>query len=149
VVGYGIARSRAAARRTPGGSHDPGGGAAEIALSSAGSPEEQQAVASIVRVLNEIDFQVHDLDATLRARGAGYRFSAQEASAIVDRFFSSCQVAEERIKSARAGAAITADQEAALNRELHATVRRMLALTGQAETLAALARERAGTDVIS
>jgi len=126
-----------------------GGGAGSAAVLDVTSiPEEQHgALTSIIHVLNEIDFQLKDLEVTLAGLKANQTIPHQQAEVIVERFFYSCQVAEERIKNADALGYLTRAHVETLNSQLHAAVQRMITLSQQSEILTKLIQERFGSGV--
>ena len=94
------------------------------------NPEEQdreRALASIIESLNEIEGLVIHLDQVLSDPNISIVSSA-EADATASRFFISCQIAEERVKTAWKKGYITDVQVTALNNELHTYVQRMVSL---------------------
>jgi hypothetical protein len=98
-----------------------------------------KAYASIIDVLNEIDAQVQDLD---RALAQGLMGSTAEASGVVDRFFYTCQVAEERIKGASLQGHLTERQVHDLNDQLSAVVKKMVQVAAQSPLVTQLLQQK-------
>jgi hypothetical protein len=140
AVGY----TQMQARRKIRGVHHlegEGGGAAAI-VDELIEGQRQKALAGIIGVLNDIDGQVRDLERVMGTRAPAYEFPVDEAAPIVDRFFYSCQVAEERIKLADLQGHITKRQVHDLNTQLHGAVQKMVELARQSETLHSLVTEK-------
>ena len=94
------------------------------------NPEEQdreRALASIIESLNEIEGLFVYLVQALSDSNISI-VSSWEADAIASRFFFSCQIAEERVKTAWKKEYVTDVQVTALNNELHTYVQRMVSL---------------------
>ncbi|MDD1676410.1 MAG: PKD domain-containing protein [Methanomicrobiales archaeon] len=98
-----------------------------------------RAYASIIDVLNTIDAQVQDMD---RALAQGQYGTTAEAAETVDRFFYSCQVAEERIKSAAHQGHITDRQVHDLNDQLSTAVQKMVRVAAQSPMVTQLLQQK-------
>lgn len=96
--------------------------------------EKEKALSSIIEILGEIEQMVKRLE-TLGSNG--HVISLPEgANRAVEHFFYSCQVAEERIKTAEKKNYVTSIQVTALNNELHDNVRKMIRATTRSPPLA-------------
>jgi hypothetical protein len=91
------------------------------------------AYSTIIDVLNDIDNQMKDLEGLLINRE--FVLTPQEANGIVERFFYSCQVAEERMKSKDSRKHLSEEQLGKLNSQLEASVERMITLSRKSDTL--------------
>ncbi len=111
--------------------------------------ERQQALASIIDILNEIDVELKELNDILGEEANQFRFSLHEASCIVDRFFYNCQIAEDRIKSASRKNFITRKQVNELNEQLNRAVMRIVAISRRSDDLLKMLQEKYGADVAS
>lgn len=108
----------------------PGG---EFILPPAGLAEREAAFASIINVLNDVDGQLKDLEVTVSRSGAA--ISSQDATVIVDRFFITAQMAEERMKDPEIRQYLTSAQIEQLNTQLQGAVAKMGALSRRCEPL--------------
>jgi hypothetical protein len=97
--------------------------------------EGRRAIAGIIAILNDIDGQLASLDRTFSERESTAQLSREEASVIVERFFLSCQKAEEMIKQAAGKGQISKIQVYDLNGQLSEAVKRMISLSRRSETL--------------
>lgn len=95
--------------------------------------EKEKALASIIEVLGEIELMVKRLE-TISPNGSAIHLP-EGANRALEYFFFSCQVAEERIKTAAKKNYITVTQVTALNNELHENVRKMLRVTARSPPL--------------
>jgi archaellum component FlaC len=111
--------------------------------------EKEEAISSIIAVLNEIENHLGDLEKVLSKMGPGFNFTIHDATSIVDRFFYNCQIAEERIKGADKQKFITKKQVDSLNEQLRKSVLKMIAISRQSDTLIQLLREKYGADVVT
>jgi hypothetical protein len=107
--------------------------------------DRQKALSAIIGVLNDVDVQLKDLDRTMAKRAPGFVFAAAEADAIVEKFFYTCQVAEEKIKTAAAEEHISQKQVDHLNGQLKDAVDRMIAISQKSEVLASAVQAHIGT----
>jgi hypothetical protein len=107
--------------------------------------DQQKALSAIIGVLNDVDVQLKDLDRTMAKRAPAFVFAAAEADAIVEKFFYTCQVAEEKIKSAAAEEHISQKQIDHLNGQLKDAVDRMIAVSQKSPVLAQAVQARMGT----
>jgi hypothetical protein len=86
--------------------------------------EKDLALSSLIETLNEIESEVRQIINSLHStKGIA---SVGDADNLVEGFFYSCQIGEERIKTARNKDFITDIQVQALNNELRGFVRKML-----------------------
>jgi hypothetical protein len=97
--------------------------------------EKNRAAASIIDVLNDVDRQLSDLERFLSTKRSIESLSINEASAVVERFFVSCQMAEESIKRAAEKGQISKLQVYELNGQLSVAVKRMVNLSQKSEIL--------------
>jgi hypothetical protein len=104
--------------------------------------DHYKALAGIMDVLNEIDEQLLRLNAMFARPQFG--LAPAEAEAIVEKFFYSCQVAEERIKNAAAAEHLTPVQIEKLNTQLSAAVQRMVETSQQSQVLYQLVQAKVG-----
>ncbi|MDD1672468.1 MAG: hypothetical protein LUO82_05670, partial [Methanomicrobiales archaeon] len=104
--------------------------------------ERQSLYASIIDVLNEVDAQVKELAETLAK--PGIVLGRAETEPIVDRFFVTCQVAEEKIKKGATDGYLTAEQVAQLHEQLGGAVNRMIDISRQSPVLAELVQVKLG-----
>lgn len=111
--------------------------------------ERQQAFASIIDILNEIDVELKELNEILGEGTNQFRFNLHEASCIIDRFFYNCQIAEDRIKSASQRGYVTRKQVDELNGQLNRAVRRIVAISRRSDALLKMLQEKYGADVAS
>jgi DNA anti-recombination protein RmuC len=109
--------------------------------------EREEALASIIRILNEIDDGVNDLDRLVVKNGRGFNFTVHDATCIIDRFFFNCQIAEERIKDAGQRKHITKAQVDELNEQLAKAVARIMEISKQSDALVKMLQEKYGTGV--
>jgi hypothetical protein len=107
--------------------------------------DRQKALSAIIEVLNEVDVQLKDLDKTMVMRAPGFVFATAEADAIVEKFFYTCQVAEEKIKSAAAEEHLSPKQIDHLNGQLKDAVDRMIAVSQKSPVLAQAVQVRMST----
>ncbi|MDD1676398.1 MAG: PKD domain-containing protein, partial [Methanomicrobiales archaeon] len=146
VIGSVLGYTRLQARRKIRGVHhysdEEGGSRASVDEDFEG--KRQKAFAGIIDVLNDIDGQVHDLERAMKSRAPSFVFPADEAAPIVSRFFYSCQVAEERLKTAEHAGYITEKQVHDLNVQLDGAVQKMVELARQSETLNNFVLEKFG-----
>lgn len=106
----------------------------------------EQALSSIIDILNEIDAQLKNLDNTLNGQNRGF-VTIHEATCIIDRFFVNCQIAEERIKDADQREYISQKQVDDLNEQLKRAVFRIIDISKQSDTLIKMLQEKYGADV--
>jgi hypothetical protein len=86
--------------------------------------EKELALTSLIETLNEVESEVRQIIASLESpKGIA---SIGDADSLVETFFYTCQIGEERIKTARKKDYITDVQVQALNNELLGFVRKML-----------------------
>jgi hypothetical protein len=111
--------------------------------------DRQKALSAIIDVLNNVDAQLKDLNRTMAKRAPGFVFATAEADAIVEKFFYTCQVAEEKIKTAAAEEHITQKQVDHLNGQLKDAVDRMIAASQKSEVLAQAVQAHIGTGSVS
>lgn len=104
-------------------------------LDSAPTEEMEHDQASIIGSLNDIEAQVKELERSIDMKESGCTISKDEADEKVNRFFISCQIAEDRIKRAYSSGHITSKQVESLNAELRVLVKRMFALSRRCEPL--------------
>jgi hypothetical protein len=90
--------------------------------------EEEKAIASIIESLNDITGQCLTLEREMRSAKKAGILPADRAYHALDSFFFSCQVAEERIKSARERGFINEIHHNYLNEELGITVEKMIGI---------------------
>ncbi len=96
--------------------------------------DRQKALDGLIALLNEIDDQVRDLDRVMANRAPAYVFVSEEANAIAEQFFYTCQVMEEQIKTSSASDLITPRQWI-LILQLKDAVDQMIRLSLQSDTL--------------
>jgi DNA anti-recombination protein RmuC len=109
--------------------------------------ERDEALGSIIRILNEIESGVTDLDRMVVKNGRGFSFTIQDATCVIDRFFYNCQIAEERIKDAEQRKHITKAQVDELNQQLAKAVARIMDISKQSDALVKMLQEKYGTGV--
>jgi len=109
--------------------------------------EREEALASIIRILNEIDGCVNSLARLVVKNGRGFNFTIHDATCIIDRFFYNCQIAEERIKDAGQRKHITKAQVDELNEQLAKAVARIMKISEQSDALAKMLQDKYGTGV--
>jgi DNA anti-recombination protein RmuC len=109
--------------------------------------EREEALASIIRILNDIESGVRDLDRLVVKNGRGFSFTVQDATCIIDRFFYNCQIAEERIKDAGQRKHITKAQVDELNQQLAKAVARIMDISKESDALVKMLQEKYGTGV--
>lgn len=89
-----------------------------------GGAEKDLALFSVIETLNDVESQVRHIISSLHStKGIT---SVGDADTLVEGFFYSCQIGEERIKTARHKDFITDVQVQVLNNELRGFVRKML-----------------------
>jgi PKD repeat protein len=121
----------------------PDGGAS--ALEGLLETDQQKALTGIIDVLNDVDTQLKVLDKNMMKRAPGFMFETAEADTIVEKFFYTCQVVEEKIKSAAAEEHISHKQIDHLNGQLKDAVDRMIAVSQKSPVLAQAVQLRMGT----
>jgi hypothetical protein len=95
--------------------------------------EKERALSSLIETLNQIEAEVRQILATLRSpKGIS---SIRDADSLAGAFFYSCQIGEERIRTARKKDYITDVQVQALNNELRGFVRKILEVSGTSPLL--------------
>jgi hypothetical protein len=104
--------------------------------------DRQKALDEIISVLNAIDEQVKNLDRVLTQRAPVFAFGADDANTIVEKFFYSCQVMEDKIKAAAAADQITTRQVEKLNNQLKDLVDRMVQTAQKSAILTQMIQEK-------
>jgi hypothetical protein len=90
--------------------------------------EEEKAIALIIESINDITGQCQTLEQEMRSAKKAGLLPADKAYHALDSFFYSCQVAEDRIKTALEKGYIHDVHRNHLNEELGAAVERMISL---------------------
>ncbi|MDH7592908.1 MAG: hypothetical protein QHG99_00940 [Methanomicrobiales archaeon] len=91
--------------------------------------------AAIIRSLNDIESVVANLEKEMSVQKNTHALTTVEAEDIVNKFFVSCQVAEDAMKKAYSRGTISSKQMDDLNAQLRQLVRRMIRLSKRSETL--------------
>jgi hypothetical protein len=97
--------------------------------------ERTRSLSSIIEILNRIEIQVKELEQTVGPNGRFTIGSKEEADRIVEQFFYTCQVAEERIKQYGTRGYLTREQIADLNAQLKHLVHRLIHLSKGSDLL--------------
>jgi hypothetical protein len=96
--------------------------------------EKERALASLIETLNEVESGVRQI--VTRIRSLKGITSIRDADSLTEAFFYSCQIGEERIKTARKKDYITDVQVQVLNNELRGFVRKILEISVASPLLA-------------
>jgi Asp-tRNA(Asn)/Glu-tRNA(Gln) amidotransferase B subunit len=97
--------------------------------------EQMNAQSAIIDILNRIELQLVEIKSALNNPSIPFQPSLQEADEIIERFFVTCQIAENVIKHAERRKYITKTHLRQLNEQLKQNVDTMIQLSQQSERL--------------